>query len=194
MTHKIPKINLLPEYEKERKSVFYLFIALTVITFIAYGMTIYFYFSTKSSLKDLDVEYSQLEDRVSLLRSQVEQAETDSGSLEQAVAVVEDNNILTSILINNLTQLLPDHSYLSNYRYQSREVKLVTQFETLDTVALYTTNLLNTPHIRDTKVDNISTFTLKEEEDNVSITPRYEANFTLQINANSLKGAPRTDE
>lgn len=194
MSNKISNINLLPEIEKERKSVFYLFIALIGITILAYGLTTYYYFSTKSNLEKANFEYSELDDKADLLRTQVEQAEADSGSLEQAVAVAEDNNIPTSILINNLTQLLPDHSYLSNYRYQSREVKLVAQFETLDTVALYTTNLLNSPHIRDTKVDNIKTFSLKEEEDNALITPRYEANFTLQINANSLKGAPRTDE
>lgn len=193
MPHRLKNINLLPDYEKERAGLFYLFIFLIVITLLAYMTIGFYYFSTKGKLEKAETTYAKLEEKAELLRAQVDEIQADDNRLEQAVSFVENNNILTSTLIEELHDLLPNYSYLSNYTYNREEVNLVTHFETLDMTAEYTTNLLTSKYIRDTKVDNISTFILKEEE-NLEVTPRYEANFTLQIAPHLLKGASGKDE
>lgn len=194
MPERLRDINLLPKYERESSSLFYLFIALLLITLLSYVMISFYYFTTKSKLANAELEYAELNEKVELLQTQLNELETEEGNLDRAVAFVENYNIPTSILIDELVELLPDHSYLKEYRYQTREVNLETHFELLDDTALYTTNLLTSNYIRDTKVDYIKTFTLKDEGGQFSKIPRYEAKFDLVIDTHSLKGADREDE
>src|SRR5699024_201660 len=119
--------------------------------------------------------------------------ETDEGSAyEQAVAFAEYYSVPTSFLITELNRLLPDDSYLSDYTYSTSEVKIVSHFETLDTLANYTTKLMNSDFLTDVKVESINTFTLKEEETEDDATqfdviPRYDGDFSLTINKQKIK-------
>lgn len=195
MSDRLPDINLLPKYERERVSVFYLFIALTLITLLSYVLIGFFYFSTKSKLDNAEAEYTELDETARVLRAQLEETETNKGNLDKAVVFADNFNIPTSFLVDELVNLLPEFSYLSEYQYRGREVDLKTHFEVLDDTANYTSNLLTSNFIKDTKVDYIRAFSLKdEEEEPFSTIPRYEASFILNIDAHTLKGASEEDE
>ena len=200
MPERLPEINLLPEYRRDShllSIVYYIFIALILLSFVALG---YFYFSTKSKFEKLSQEATELTEKRDLLAAEKEELESDDGSAyEQAVRFAQNYAVPTSKLIDELNHLLPENSYLSNYDYSSSGVNIQSHFETLDAVAQYTNLLTNSELISDTKVDSINTFTLKEEEtEDVSTQfntiPRYESDFSLTINKRKLKEESTNNE
>lgn len=200
MPDRLPEINLLPEVRQEsslQAMLFLIFVALIVVSFIVMG---YLYFSTNSKLSSAQSETSELSDERDTLLIRKASLEADEGSAyEQAVSFAEHYAIPTSYLITELNRLLPDDSYLQDYSYSNSEVKIVSHFETLDTLANYTTKLTNSEYITDTKVESINTFTLKEEEadDNTSqfeVIPRYDGDFSLTINKQKIKEESETNE
>jgi|SRR5690625_3571851 len=198
MPDRLPDVNLLPKYERQSAGAFYLFLAIIILTLLAYGFIGVYYFTTKSKLTNAEATYTELSEKADGLRAQVDELETGGTGLAQAVTFAENYNIPTSILIEELNEYLPERGYLSEYSYSNQVAEVTTHFEALDVVAGYTTDLLTSDYIRDTKVDNIETFLLKEEENattvDFSTIPRYESKFTLQINKQNLKGASREDE
>lgn len=196
MPEGLPDINLLPKYERESSNLFYIFIAIIVIVLLSYLFIGVYFFTTKSKIESAKTEYDQLSEKVDELQAEVNQLEMGGTSLAEAVSFVDNHNIPTSAFIEELTDLLPDHSYLSEYEYGSQVAEVTAHFETLDTVAGYTTNLITSDLIKDTKVDEVETFELKDEESEAAFTtiPRYEVDFTLQINKDKLEGAVEEDE
>lgn len=192
MPDRLPEINLLPEVRQESSAqaiLFFIFVGLIIVSFIVMG---YLYFSTNSKLSTAQSESSELSEERDTLEIQKASLESDEGSAyEQAVTFAEYYTIPTSFLITELNRLLPEDSYLSEYNYSSSEVKLVSHFETLDTIADYTTKLINSDYLTDSKVESIDTFTLKEEEvegtAQFEVVPRYEGDFSLTIDKNKLK-------
>lgn len=193
MPGRLPEINLLPEFRRDnhiQSFFFYLFVVLILLSFVVIG---YFYFTTNSKLETLSQQSSELSEQRDLLAAQKAELESDKGSAyEQAVTFVQNYAVPTSTLIVELNDLLPDNSYLSHYEYSSSEVKIKSQFETLDSVAQYTTLLTNSNLLTDARVNTINTFSLKEEEaetdsQRFEIIPRYESDFSLNVNKRKLK-------
>lgn len=200
MPDRLQDVNLLPQYERKSSSYSFLFIALIIIILLSYIFLAFNYFTTKNKVKSAETEYAELSERADELQAQLNQLETDGSSLTQAVAFVENHEIPTSSFIEELTNLLPDYSYLNEYEYSNQVAKIKTYFEKLDTVANYTTNLLTSDYVNDTKVDVVETVDYEENEgshqflvdfDNI---PRYESEFTLKVNKQKLKGESREDE
>lgn len=192
MPDRLPEINLLPEVRQESSAqaiLFFIFVGLVIVSFIVMG---YLYFSTNSKLSSAQSESTELSDERDTLQIQIASLESDEGSAyEQAVTFAEYYAIPTSFLITELNRLLPDESYLTDYTYSSSEVNLVSHFETLDTVADYTTKLINSDYLIDSTVESIETFSLKEEElegaSQFEVVPRYESEFLLTIDKEKMK-------
>lgn len=200
MPERLPEINLLPEYRRDShllSIVYYIFIALILLSFVALG---YFYFSTKSKFETLSQEATELTEKRDLLAAEKEELESDDGSAyEQAVRFAQNYAVPTSKLIDELNHLLPENSYLSDYSYRSSEVTILSHFETLDKVAQYTNLLNRSDYISDAKVNSINTFSLKEEETEegsvqFEVIPRYESDFSLTIDKRMLKEESTEDE
>src|SRR5699024_9064572 len=175
-----------------------MFTGLIIISFILIG---YLYFSTNSKLTKAEKESVALQDDRDLLRIKVDnlQASETPSNYEDAVAFAEYYQIPTSSLISELNRLLADNSYLSSYNYSTEAVVLETHFETLDMAADYTTRLTASDYIIDTKINSLTTFSLKEEEGEGDIVlfdvmPRYEGDFSLLINKDKLKEESTEDE
>lgn len=193
MPERLRDINLLPEVREEsslQANLFFIFVGLILLSFIVMG---YLYFSTNSKLQTAETEATELSDERDTLLTQKNSLEADEGTgHEQAVAFAENYAVPTSTLITELNDLLPDDAYLSDYTYRSSEVSVTSHFETLDQVADYTTKLTNSDYLSDTRVDTISTFSLKEEETdetttNFDVIPRYEGDFSLTIDKQKVK-------
>lgn len=200
MPERLPDINLLPEFRRDSNLqlvIFYLFVGLILLSFIFIG---FFYFSTKSKLNTAQSEVSELSAQRELLVTEKAELESDQGSTyEQAVKFAEHYAVPTSSMLVELDRLLPDDSYLSEYNYSTSGVEVTSHFETLDTVAHYTTQLLNSSYFIDTKVDTIEAFSLKEEEtenleDSLNIVPRYESRFMLSVDKKLLREGLTDDE
>lgn len=200
MPHRLPDINLLPKYERQSPHLFYFFIFMMIIILIAYALLGVYYFTTKSKMKTTEAKYEELTAEVDALYLQVNENKTDDNtSIDQAVTYVENFDIPTSTFIVEINDLLPEQGYLSEYAYSNKIADVVAHFETLDSVANYTSQLITSGYLNDTKVNDIDTFVLKEDEEDsefvhFNIIPRYEADFTLDINKRTLKGEQQLDE
>lgn len=191
MPERLPDINLLPKIEREsytKNLIILILIALIIISYILIG---FYYFYTKKQLETLNENYSNLNEEVHLKTTELEQLQSGSSLLEQAISFVENFQIPTSIFITELDNLLPDNSYLSEYQYNNGSTNIAVNFESLDKVAQYTTSLTNSNYIVDTKVDQVETFSLGESnevEEQFDTIPRYRTNFTLITDKQKLKG------
>lgn len=196
MPGRLPKINLLPEYKRDSNAqavIFYLFLALTIVAMITIS---YFYFSTKGKLETVMNERTKLTDQRDILAAQIGTLEDDDLSLyEQSVLFAENYALPTSTLIVELNELLPPKSYLTNYSFDGAGVKIVSHFETLDSIASYTVSLEESDFLTEMQVDSIRTFTLRTgEEDETDrgtqfdVLPRYESDFSLKVHKEKLKG------
>lgn len=186
-------VNLLPKFERQHSGGGWLSIFLFIIVIIAMIIFIYAYFSTKSDLKKVEENYNRINEEVNLKETELETLQSEEGSnLETAVSFVDGHLILTSTLIVELNDLLAEYSYLTEYQYNTENVTITTNVEKLDNVAQYTTDLTVSQYLNDVKVNNISTFTIGDDEDedsiNIDVVPRYEAVYTLDINKRQLKG------
>ena len=200
MPDRLPEINLLPEVRHESAAqaiLLFVFVGLVIISFIVMG---FLYFSTNSKLSSAQTKSNELSDERDTLLIQKASLETDEDShYEQAVNFAEYYAVPTSTLITELNRLLPEKSYLSEYAYSNAQVNIVTHFETLDTAANYTSKLINSEYLTDTKVESINTFSLKEEEADdgsaqFDVIPRYEGNFSLTIDKRKIKEESATNE
>lgn len=197
MPERLPDINLLPKIEREsytKNLIILILIALIIISYILIG---FYYFYTKKQLETLNENYSNLNEEVHLKTTELEQLQSGSSLLEQAISFVENFQIPTSIFITELDNLLPDNSYLSEYQYNNGSTNITVNFESLDKVAQYTTSLTNSNYIVDTKVDQVETFTLGESnevEEQFDTIPRYRTNFTLITDKQKLKGESTEDD
>lgn len=200
MPEGLPNVNLLPQYERERSSNYIFFLIFIIVILLAYIFLGVYYFTTKGKLEAVSAEVQQLTEERNQLEIKVAELETDgSSSLEQAVSFVEQYELPTSELIVELDNILPDHSYLMEYAYDAHVTKVNAHFETLDTLAEYTSSLLASDFIQDVKADSIEAFTLKEELDSETtndfhVIPRYEGEFSLVIDKLTLKGESAEDE
>ncbi|HLS67103.1 MAG TPA: hypothetical protein VK029_08945 [Pseudogracilibacillus sp.] len=200
MPEGLPDINLLPQYERHSGRSFYAFIIfflLIVLSFVLIGV---FYFTTKSKLVDVEAQLDELATRAEQLQIELAALETDgSSSIETAVTFANQNTYLTSILIEETVDLLPDHSYVKEFDYDVRETNITAHFERMDRISQYTTDLTTSNVTEDVKVNEIDTFELKEEmiegeEILFDVIPRYELHMSVQVNKDALKEAEEQDE
>lgn len=196
----LPDVNLLPQYERHSSVASVIFIVSTVVIVLAFCLLGFFYFKTKSDLQTVEAEYSEVNNQVEILQAEWDKlAKDDTSSIEQAIAFIENYTIPTSRFIVEINELLPEQGYLKEYVYENQVVKPKIHVETLDAVADYTTALLSSEFIIDTKVNRAKAFTVKDEgltdsEVNFDTIPRFEADFTLEINKTRLKEEALEDE
>lgn len=191
---RLPDIDLLPNIERQSNLALILFIILLSFTLIAYGVTTYFYFSTKSKLTDTSEQLSELEEEITELEVDLSVAESGEFNLDTAILFADYYDIPTSVLIKEVDKYLPatDSAHLSELTYQNREATIITQFESLDGIAGYTNDLQHSKFIKQTNLNTVDTFTVGEmeiEADDFTTVPRYQATFQLILDKDELKGA-----
>src|SRR5699024_8718857 len=142
MPEKLPNINLLPRYERQQSGPFILFILFLSVILLAFILLGTFYFTTKSKLTKAEkVLEERIEERAEVEEELEALRQEPDTTLAHAVEFVEAYNLKTSSLLAEITDSLPEESYLKEYAYQARVVTLVTHFERLDRVTEYTRDL-----------------------------------------------------
>lgn len=194
----LPDINLLPKYEKQNSVTYILFIIGLVIVILLFGVLLYIYFSSKSSLEDTEQNLTQLNQEKTILEERLNNANSDddTGTLESAVEYAELHIIPTSNFIDELFEILPENGYLSNYNYGYQSVDIETQFETMSDAAAYVAELNRSESVRNIVVNEISTFELSatgeteeeiNEEELFETIPRYNVSYSIDVNQEYLK-------
>lgn len=187
----IPEINLLPQKDRGSQRATLIFFVAILIWLILAGIIIFHYFQTKSDIEFLQSRTDTLTTQKAGLEKQKVESSSDVGYPE-AVSYVEKLTVPTAKIIQELIDFLPkNQSYLSNYSYEGSNVKVQTQFESLDLVANYVAKLNSSELFTDVKVDTVSTFSLEENEDEsdeakFAEMPRYDVSITVTVNLPAL--------
>ncbi len=200
MPRPLPDVNLLPKIERNTTSHFTIFIGLIVALVVAYGLIGFYYFTTKSSLQDEQATYTQISQDNEVLEAQIDQSlSSDDVDISDIFSFIEGVNMRTSYFLEEIDELLPDDSYVSEYVYNDFSSEIMVHFETFDDISAYTTSLRESSFSKDIFVDEIETFDPMEDEREgfdryLHETPRHETTFTIDLNEQVLRGVHERHE
>lgn len=184
----IPDINLLPKIEKGEASLKIAFILVGVLSVLTLGLLAWTFFSAKSEIASVVPERDSLIMTRDGLQAEVASFETMSqGSLEESVAFVERVSYPVSPVITETRNLLPLNTYLRAYVFSETGVQVTVDFETLNAVSTYVSDLEKSPYFSDVQLGTIQNFDVNpsgEElsaEQQFSEVPRYSVEIMLLI-------------
>ncbi|WP_339174840.1 PilN domain-containing protein [Solibacillus sp. FSL R5-0691] len=185
----IPDINLLPKIEKGATSFKLAFILVGILSILTIGLLAITYFGAKSEVASAVSERDSLLLTRDTLNAQVNSAQTGSqGSLEESVAFVERVSYPVSPIIVETRNLLPTDTYLRSYAFSETGVQVAVDFETLNAISSYVSQLEKSPYFNDVQVGTIQNFELNPTNEEVNDTqqftevPRYSVEIFLVIN------------
>lgn len=163
------------------------------------GILAYFYFTTKSELATVEERVESLNHDKELLEASIagmQQVETTN--FEDIDAYVDSFATPTSILVDELLALLPEHGYLSTFTYDFNSVQIETQFETLPDSSTYVIHLLGSKYLKNVEVDQINTSSFELESMDMlaeyDVIPRYHVDYSLEIDHDSFAGEEEENE
>src|SRR5690625_901751 len=193
----IPDINLLPKYERQNIVLYRIFIiSLIVVLLTIIGVT-YTYFHTKANISKMAEQNEQLAEQQALLEAQLANAGSNKPeSLEAVVNFAEEQIIPTSVLIEELNNLLPNNAHLTTYDYVHVLVEIESLFETKSDASTYIIHLLESNYMNDVRIDQIETIELIGTEPGDESVTDYKQNvrYFLDINLAELKKGAKLDE
>ena len=195
----LPEVNLLPKYERTESLLYNVFIVGVILLILMSGILAYFYFTTKSELATVEERVESLNHDKELLEASISgMQQVETTNFEDIVAYVDSFSTPTSILVDELITLLPEHGYLSTFTYDFNTIQIETQFETLPDSSTYVVNLLKSRYLKDVEVNQISTFSLDRETGDLSadydVIPRYHVDYYLEIDHDSFAGEEEENE
>lgn len=184
----IPDINLLPKIEKGATSFKLAFILVGILSILTIGLLAITYFSAKSEIASAIPERDSLLLTRDTLNAEVTSSQTGSqGSLEESVAFVERVSYPVSPIIVETRNLLPTDTYLRSYAFSETGVQVAVDFETLNAISSYVSQLEKSPYFSDVQVGTIQNFELNPTGEEVNDTqqftevPRYSVEIFLVI-------------
>ncbi|WP_339197061.1 PilN domain-containing protein [Solibacillus sp. FSL R5-0449] len=184
----IPDINLLPKIEKGATSLKLAFILVGILSILTIGLLAITYFSAKSEIASAIPERDSLLLTRDTLNAELTTSQTGSqGSLEESVAFVERVSYPVSPIIVETRNLLPTDTYLRSYAFSETGVQVAVDFETLNAISSYVSQLEKSPYFSDVQVGTIQNFELNPTGEEVNDTqqftevPRYSVEIFLVI-------------
>ncbi|WP_079523901.1 PilN domain-containing protein [Solibacillus isronensis] len=184
----IPDINLLPKIEKGATSLKLAFILVGILSILTIGLLAITYFSAKSEIASAVPERDSLLVTRDTLNAEVASSQTGSkGSLEESVAFVERVSYRVSPIIIETRNLLPTDTYLRSYGFSETGVQVAVDFETLNAISTYVSQLEKSPYFSDVQVGTIQNFELNPTDEEINDTqqftevPRYSVEIFLVI-------------
>ncbi|MEK4530213.1 PilN domain-containing protein [Solibacillus sp. FSL K6-1554] len=184
----IPDINLLPKIEKGATSLKLAFILVGILSVLTIGLLAITYFSARSEISSAIPERDSLILTRDALNAELASAQTGSqGSLEESVAFVERVSYPVSPIIIETRNLLPTDTYLRSYAFSEKGVQVAVDFETLNAISVYVSQLEKSSYFDDVQVGTIQNFELNPTGEEVNDTqqftevPRYSVEIFLVI-------------
>jgi len=193
----IPDINLLPKYERQNIVLYRIFIISLIVVLLTFIGLTYTYFHTKANISKMAEENELLVEQQTLLEAQLANAGSNKPeSLEAVVNFAEEQVIPTSVLIEELNNLLPNNAHLTTYDYVPGLVEIESLFETKSDASTYIIHLLESNYMNDVRIDQIETIELIGTEPGDESVTDYKQNvrYFLDINLAELKKGAKLDE
>lgn len=185
----IPDINLLPKIEKGATSLKLAFILVGILSILTLSLLAITYFSAKSEIASAVPERDSLLLTRDTLNAELASLQTGTqGSLEESVAFVERVSYPVSPIIIETRNLLPTDTYLRSYAFSETGVQIAVDFETLNAISSYVSQLGKSPYFDDVQVGTIQNFELNPTDEEIYDTqqftevPRYSVEIFLVIN------------
>ena len=185
----IPDINLLPKIEKGATSLKFAFILVGILSLLTLGLMAWTYFSARSEIASAIPERDSLMMTRDALNVEIASTQTgNQGSLEESVAFVERVSYPVSPIIIETRNLLPTDTYLRSYAFSETGVQVAVDFETLNAISAYVSQLEKSPYFDDVQVGTIQNFDINPTDEEVNETqqftevPRYSVEIFLVIN------------
>lgn len=184
----IPDINLLPKIEKGATNLKFVFIIVGILSLLLLGLMAWTYFSARSEIASAVPERDSLLMTRDALTAELASSQTGSqGSLEESVAFVERVSYPVSPVIIETRNLLPTDTYLRSYVFSETGVEVAVDFETLNAISAYVSQLEKSPYFNDVQVGTVENFDLNPSGEEINDAeqftevPRYSVELFLVI-------------
>ncbi len=192
----VPEINLLPNLEKQKSAPILLYIVIIVLVSIVLAFMIIQYFQARGEVATLNAQEIELTSQQEQLQIELDGIRNmNAGSLEQSVQFVHHVSYPVTPLIDETQALLPEQTYLRNYKFGETTIDITADFETMSAISNYLDKLNVSPYFTDIQVGTIENFELSIGEQNESNSkdkyqeiPRYSVTITLAIDFIYLAG------
>ncbi|OIJ18373.1 hypothetical protein BKP45_12415 [Anaerobacillus alkalidiazotrophicus] len=183
------EINLLTE--KDKKDITNWLIVTVIFVLLLVSLLFIYVHSNK-----YEVEIDALTDERSFVQEQIslkQQLFDDKPAsyheqLKTAIYSLEKRVIPTSMLLNEVVRLLPEHGYFSQFYFQKPdEVTIIAYFDQMSSIAAYSYELNKSPYMFSVHLTSIETAMMVGNETIVDdILPRYVASFTIKVNRSAF--------
>ncbi|MEK3764357.1 malate synthase [Solibacillus sp. FSL K6-4121] len=184
----IPDINLLPKIEKGETSLKLAYILVGILSLLTLAVFAWIFFNAESEIADSEVTRTTIIATRDALQGQVSSAEMqNNGSLEESVTFVESVSYAVSPIIIETRNLLPLNTYLRSYVFSETGVEATVDFETLNSISSYVSELKKSLYFNDVQVGVIEAFEIITSDDEKNLeqqfaeVPRYELEINLVI-------------
>lgn len=184
-----PNINLMPKLEKKDASSNVIYLLLAIFALVGISALTWMFLSANSKIDELTVEQTALQATKDKRTAELEALQSlNSGSLQESLAFVERVSYPVTPLIDETQNLLPENTYLRDYAFSESTVTATMDFETLNSVSEYVSNLEGSEYFMDVQVGTVNNFELAPEGStdtgdtiNFDEVPRYSVDVTLMI-------------
>lgn len=194
----VPEINLLPPRQKKTTpKILLLYAILAIILIVIIALFIHFYFSSQSTIKEMQQKIPTLEAEVTENQAALDVITANqAASIDQVIAFVHKVSYPATPLITETQRVLPQNTYLRSYNFKELTVELSLDFETMADVATYVEQLQTSSFFSDIQVTDVSNFDVADNDDKkedelkrrFKVMPRYSATITCKIDYTYVAG------
>lgn len=191
-------INLLPQKEKRNSAIAVFFIFIIIL---AAGCGGYLWLEQKQLAdheKRLQTELATVQQLKSLVQQSPNSPDNPNAEekLQTALTWAENYPISTYKLLRHITSLLPERGFVLAFSYQeSGNVQLSVQFDSSRDAAFFLKSMQESEFIQNANLLSITTERVSSEsESDLSILPRYFAQYTVQIDKKAIKQVHKSGE
>lgn len=183
-------LNLLPQKEAKdfRKFRYLLWVIIILMVFMAGGWIVYDVTLKKQAVQS---ELKAVEKLSEIRQKQLLESEQKSvrSTHEKLINWAEAEQLPSVYLLDQITSSLPEHGYLLSLgMVEGNELKLVVQFDAYREAAYYLYRLKQSPTFSTALLKTVTAQPTNDENLlNSEITPRYMAEYALQIDKSTVK-------
>ncbi|WP_017726722.1 PilN domain-containing protein [Halalkalibacterium ligniniphilum] len=185
------EINLLPE--KERRDFTTLFLILIILVFLTVLGSMMYVFIGSLNAKNAELEQQIVANQQMLSERTAQQTIGEAGTtaeLQHSIHVLEQHMVPVTPVLDSLVSLLPERGFFLDLRYERYgQLELKVQFDQLAEVAYYQKQLQTSPIVLAASLAAIHTteISLDEEEGEQNPLPRYQGDFTIQLDMKQIQ-------
>ncbi|KXH87315.1 PilN domain-containing protein [Sporosarcina sp. HYO08] len=187
-----PDINLLPKRDRSlanKRLFFIIFGIVFALLFIGIGTQ---YVIVSKNIDRLQAMKQTEEAGKSQLQAKVAALETPVvADLATSVQFIESVSYPVSPLLTELLKYIPENTYVRSYKFTENTITVDVDFETLSHVSTYIGDVDGSAYFTDVKVESISTFSPKDDEEEKTTSfdevERFANTITVTIEPSYLR-------